>query len=418
VRYEFTAYDRTGRAVRDAVDALSRADAQEQIRKRGLFVTELSDADGAGSAGAGGRGRPMGGGGRTARLKNVGLLMRQMSVLVSTGTPVVEALSSLERQIPRGEWRSVVEDVRGRVEQGSSLSAALEQHPRYFDGVSRSLVAAGEGGGQLDEMLRRLSALLRQQVRVRSSIAGAMVYPVLLLCVCAGVLATMLLFVLPRFEGLFETLHTPLPATTAVVVEVSRLLRGWWWAMLGCAVPAVLAARWWVSTEAGRWWLHGVAVNLPVAGRLFRSFATARVARVLGVLLEGRVNLLEALRLARESTGNARYERLLERAEEQVTRGESLSTALASGGLISPSVVEAVRSGERSGRLGGVLLSLAEFMDEDNELVLKSLSSIVEPLILLGLGCVIGFVAVSMFLPLFDLATATGPGPASGGGGR
>ncbi|MBY0261076.1 MAG: type II secretion system F family protein, partial [Phycisphaerales bacterium] len=329
---------------------------------------------------------------------------------VSTGTPMVEAIASLERQLPPGDWRSTVEDIRSRIEQGAGLSAALEHHPRYFDAVSRSLIAAGESGGQLDEMLRRLSTLIRQQIKVRSAIVGAMVYPCLLITVCIGVLTTMMLFVLPRFEGLFETLHTPLPTTTLIIVEISRFMRAWWWAILLAIVPALVGTKLWLAGAAGGSWLDALLVRLPQFGKLFRAFATARVCRVLGVLVDGKVNLLDALALARESTGNVCYERLLARAEQMVTRGENLSAALAGTPLISDTVVEAVRSGERSGQLGPVLLSLAEFMDEDNEIILRSLSSILEPLILIVLGCLIGFVAVSMFLPLFDLATATGPG--------
>ena len=408
MRYSFRAYDRSGRLVSDAIDALSRADAQEQVRRRGLFLADLSADDKALPAAAARAGAGVGG--RTARLKNVSVMVRQLSVLVSTGTPMVEAIASLERQLPPGDWRRAVEDIRSRIEQGAGLSAALEHHPRYFDAVARSLIAAGESGGQLDEMLRRLSTLIRQQIKVRAAIVGAMVYPCLLITVCIGVLATMMLFVLPRFEGLFETLNTPLPPTTLIIVELSRFMRAWWWAILLAAVPIIVAARLWLATTAGRSWLHATLVRLPQFGKLFRAFATARVCRVLGVLLDGKVNLLDALALAKESTGNVCYERLLARAEQMLTRGENLSTALAGTPLVSDTVVEAVRSGERSGQLGPVLLSLAEFMEEDNEIILRSLSSILEPLILIVLGCLIGFVAVSMFLPLFDLATATGPG--------
>ena len=363
--------------------------------------------------GWGGGGGGVGGGrfgGKTARLRSMSVLVRQLSVLVSTGTPMVEAIYSLEKQLPVGRWRSVVEDIRGRIEQGASLSAALENHPTYFDPVARSLIAAGESGGKLDEMLRRLAALSRQQLKIRSAIVGAMVYPCLLICVCVGVLATMMFFVLPRFEGLFATLGAALPPTTQFVMDISSFLRGYWWAVLGAIVPTVFLTRHALGTPRGRRAFHAFMLRAPQLGKLVRAFATARIARVLGVLVEGRVPLLDALRLTRESTGNIWYEELIARAEEVVTRGESVSAALSGSTLINASVVEAIRSGERSGQLGPVLLNVAEFLDEDNEIVLRSLSSIIEPLILIVLGVLIGFVAVSMFLPLFDLATATNAG--------
>jgi type II secretory pathway component PulF len=170
----------------------------------------------------------------------------------------------------------------------------------------------------------------------------------------------------------------------------------------------------WLASGPGSVALSRFLVAAPQVGKLFRSFATARIMRVMGVLVDGKVPLLDALVLARESAGNPVYEELLAKAEQRVMRGEAVSSALEDSPLIDPSIVEAIRSGERSGQLGPVLLSLAEFMDEDNEIILKSLSSIVEPLILIVLGVLIGFVAISMFLPLFDLTSATGAG--AGGG--
>jgi type II secretory pathway component PulF len=247
-------------------------------------------------------------------------------------------------------------------------------------------------------------------------VAGAMVYPCLLTTVAFGVLCVLLFFVLPRFEGLFHTLGSGLPPTTQALISFSNFIRDWWWAVVPGIIGAIVAVRFYLKTASGSAALARFLVRAPHVGKVFRSFATARIARVLGVLVDGKVPLLEALSLARESAGNPLYEELLARAESRVTRGESVSSALENSPLIDPSIVEAIRSGERSGQIGPVLLSVAEFMDEDNEIILKALSSIIEPLILIVLGVLIGFVAVSMFLPLFDLASATGA-PGHGGGG-
>lgn len=417
MKFAYTAYNRAGQALSDSIEAASIAEASDALRKQGLFVNEITEDTHAVSHDSRlGRMGGGGGGGRTKRLKAMSSFVRQLSILVSTGTPIVEAIASLEKQTPSGHWRSAVTDIRARIEQGNGLSVALQHHPAYFDPVSRSLVAAGESGGILDAMLKRLSALARQQVRVRSMIAGAMVYPCLLITVALGVLCVMLFFVLPRFEGLFHTLGSALPPTTQFLIDLSNFLRNWWWAVIPTLVAAVFGAKLYLSSESGRNALARFLIRAPHIGKVFRSFATARIARVLGVLIDGKVPLLDALALARESAGNPLYEDLLRRAEERVTRGESVSTALEGSPLIDPSIVEAIRSGERSGQLGPVLLSLAEFMDEDNEVILKSLSSIVEPMILIVLGVLIGFVAVSMFLPLFDLASATGGGGHGGGG--
>lgn len=425
MKYAYTAYDKSGKILSGATDAASSIEAGEALRKQGLFATQIIESgdDAPRSQGRnprrGGRGGGGGGGGgsQTKRLKSMAGFVRQLSVLVSTGTPIVEAICSLEKQVPPGHWRDSLGDLRARIEQGASLSAALEHHPRYFNGVARSLIAAGESGGILDAMLKRLSALARQQVRVRSMIAGAMVYPCLLITVAISVLCVMLFFVLPRFEGLFHSLGSALPPTTQMLIDLSNAMRDYWWIALPILILAGVGARFWAATPRGKDAIATFLVRAPQVGKLFRSFATARIARVLGVLIEGRVPLLESLSLAREAAGNPLYATLLASAEERVTRGENFSAALDGSPLIDPSIVEAIRSGERSGQLGPVLLSLAEFMDEDNEVILKSLSSIVEPLILIVLGVLIGFVAISMFLPLFDLAGATGAGAHGGGGG-
>jgi type IV pilus assembly protein PilC len=415
MKYAYTAYDKSGKVVSGTTDAASSIEAGEALRKQGLFATEIMETSDTpvGHAPRSTRG----GGSRTKRLKSMAMFVRQLSVLVSTGTPIVEAINSLERQIPPGHWRNTVQDMRARIEQGASLSSALEHHPSYFDGVARSLVAAGESGGMLDSMLKRLSNLSRQQVRVRAMISGAMVYPCLLITVAVTVLGVMLFFVLPRFEGLFKSLGSALPPTTQLLIDLSNAMRNYWWIGLPAIGIAAVAAKFWASSAGGRDAIAGFLVRAPYIGKLFRSFATARVVRVLGVLVEGHVPLLEALTLAHASAGNPLYEKLMAGAEQRVTRGENFSAALDGSPLIDPSIVEAIRSGERSGQLGPVLMSLAEFMDEDNEVILKSLSSIIEPLILIVLGVLIGFVAVSMFLPLFDLAGATGAGARGGGGG-
>lgn len=411
MKLSYRAYDRNGSLVNDAIEAENTAVATEILRRQGLFVSEIREAAAEMARAPGNvRVRSRRAGGRTRRLKDMSGFVRQLSILVSTGTPMVDAISSLEQQVPSGVWKNTLSDIRQRLEQGASLSSSLEHHPAYFDAVARSLIAAGESGGQLDAMLKRLSALTRQQTRTRAMVLGAMVYPTLLISVASVVLVTMLLFVLPRFEGLFLNLGSPLPPTTKLLMDLSHLLRDRWYAALGGSIVMGVGLKMWLGSDRGRETIAVMMLRLPHFGKLVRSFCTARVLRVLGVLVEARVPLLDALRLTREAAGSRSYSTLLDRVENRVTKGESVSAALENTPLIDRNIVEAVRSGERSGALGPVLTSVADFLDEDNEVVLKSLSSVIEPLILIVLGVVIGFVAVSMFLPLFDLASATGGG--------
>lgn len=420
MRVACTAYDRSGRQVLETIDAATVDEASEALRRRGLFVTEAAEEKVLEPDARWSERVPTARGlGARGRLRHVSGLARQMSVLVSTGTPIVEALGSMERQAKPGtEWERVLKDVRRRVEEGASLSKAMEAHPQHFDAVARSLVSAGEEGGKLDAMLERLARLTRQQVKIRGQITSAMIYPCLLICISMGVVATMLGFVLPRFQGMFESLGATLPPTTKALLATSAWLRSYWPWVVGGLAAGGGSTGYWLMTEAGRRWLDGMVIRVPLIGMAARSFATARLCRVIGTLVEGKVPLLDTLQLAREAAGNAVYENLVSRAARAVERGDSMSTVFASSGLVPVSVCEALRSGEKSARLGPVLVTLADALDEDNEVAVKTLTALLEPMILLTLGLVVGTMAMSMFLPLFDLtAAAGGPGPGGGGGG-
>jgi type II secretory pathway component PulF len=283
----------------------------------------------------------------------------------------------------------------------------MEAYPEYFDSIFRSLTAAGESGGCLPDMLDRLATLKQKQLRTRNSIAGAMIYPSLLVVVSLSILSLMLVFVVPRFAALFLTLDVPLPTSTQALVTISGLFRSYWWVLGLLTAGAIACVLAYLRTSDGRRLRDTVALRLPYIARLVRSLATARIIRLLGVLMEGHVPVLEAMGLVRHAAGNIHYAELISKAEAHVTRGEPISLAFSDTRLIAPSVHEAIRSGEQSGRLGSLLLEIAHFLDEDNEVVLRSLTSIIEPAILIAMGILVGLVAVSMFMPLFDLTSMT-----------
>jgi type II secretory pathway component PulF len=336
-------------------------------------------------------------------MKNVAMFMRQMHALISCGTPLVQSLGALERQTRQGPWRDAITDVRTRVEEGSTLSAAMEEHPNYFDNVSRSLVAAGEASGDLASMVDRIATITRKQLHVRNTIRGAMIYPSLLLVVAVTVMAVLLLAVVPRFGELFQGLDVPLPPTTQILLSVSHFVRGYWWLVLILAAIPIVALRFILTSEGGKRNIDILLLKLPQVGNVSRSFATARIARLLGVLMQSHVAVLDALRLTRQSVDNSRYVALMVEAEEAVTHGKPISSAFENTDLISPAVCEAIRSGEQSGQVGPLLINIADFLDEENEVVLRSLTSIIEPVILIGMGLLVATVAISLFTPMFDL---------------
>ncbi|MCA9288032.1 MAG: type II secretion system F family protein [Phycisphaerales bacterium] len=406
MKVAYTGFDRQGGAVKGAIDAPSVADAREALRAKGIFATKLAEQGEADASGDTRAARPS----TKGSTKRVAAFLKQLSLLVTSGTPIVDALGAVERQTADPGFKAVVTQVRAKVEEGSSLSEALRQHPAHFDGVALSLVAAGESGASLDKMLLRLSTILERTAQIRGAVLGALVYPIVLTSVCLIVLGVMVTVVLPKFEGLFRATGRELPASTEVLMAASDFLRTYWWGVGGAVVGIVVGLVFFLRTPQGRFQRDVLMVNVPQFGKLCRSFATARVARILGLLVESRVPLLDAIDLTRRASGNAVYARLLEDVAGAVERGEPITARLGQKGLIGAGVCEAVRTGESTGRLGEVLTNVAEFMDRENETIVRSLTSIIEPMILLVMGVLMGGVAISMFLPLFDLAASTGGG--------
>lgn len=400
MKYAYVAYRNDGSIARGQIEAGSESEAQKSLRAGGMFpesveaVTQRTPSRG-----------PLFSGGR---LRQLTAFTRQMSVLVSSGTPLADAISAVKRQMRDPSWRAMLEDVSEQVEQGASLSDAMGRHPRHFDTVYRSLIEAGESGGDMKQLLDRLGAITRQQLVVKNTITGAMVYPLLLITVSMGVLIGLVLFVLPRFETLFETLNAPLPPTTGAMIAAASFLRGNAWEVgLGVLVTGVVSGLF-IRSARGLMMIDTLAITAPLIGPVVRSFKVARLVRVIGIMLEARVPLLETLSVARSCAGSARYEALIDSAETRVQRGESFSDALRETPLIDQTIAEAIYNGEQSGRVGEVLVTLSDMMDEDNAILVRAITSILEPVILAMLGVVVGAVALSLFLPLFDLTASTG----------
>lgn len=407
-KYSYRGYEPSGASRKGQIEAGSPEEAREKLSRQGLFVTEFTEA---GRHAAEGSDHRVGGGAPWKIMKRLTRLTefsRQLSVLVATGTPLVQALSAVERQASDDEWKSIVRDLRERVEQGSSLAEAMLEHPREFDALTNSLIAAGESAGNMPEMLKRLGGISRQRQKTMQTVMGAMLYPSLLILVSFAVIVVMLVFVVPRFAGMFESLDAKLPSSTAFLLALGDMIRAWWFVIVPIVSGIPVSLYLLLSKPAGRRFADRVMVTVPVVGPVARSLTLARIARLLGVLLTSHVKLLDALELTRQACGNSYYRELLATATAKVTTGENLARVFTDNQLVSPAFAETVRNGEQTGKLGEALTGLSVFMDEDNETAVKSLTSLIEPLILVVLGVVVGFVAISLFLPLFDLTAAAG----------
>jgi type IV pilus assembly protein PilC len=411
MKLAYKAYDSTGKAVDGTIECTDTIAATETLRRKGLYVAQITESETQIPTKAGKfakakiKRRLKGIGGQ--KLKNLAMFTRQLSVLVHSGTQLAEALGALERQAKPGAWRDTISDVYARVEEGASLSEAMEAHSNYFDAICCSLVATGESSGHLVEMLDRLATLKQKQLRLRNSIVGALIYPIILVFLSMAIFSLLLIFVVPRFSTLFESLDVALPASTQTLVNISSIFRKFWWAVLLLMAGAVFALVTYLRSPNGRRLCDTVMLKLPCIGNITKSLTTARIICLLGVLMEGHVPVLKALRLVKRAAGNVLYADLIAKAEKHVTNGEQLSLAFADANLISPCVHEAIHSGEQSGQIDSLLLNISGFLDDENEVIIRSLTSIIEPLILVIMGVLVGLIAISMFMPLFDLTSMT-----------
>ena len=412
MKLAYHAVTTTGSPVSDVLDASSIEEAMDELRGKGLFVTQI-EPEGelrAKAAAAKRASKNLSLKGKTHRLKLVAMFSRQLNVLVATGTPLADGLAALERQTKDEEFRGQIGLIREQVESGSTLYDALGRAPKFFDEVYRNIIKAGESAGALPTMLDRLALLTRKQAQIRAQISGSMIYPCLLIFISIGVLAIMLTVVMPRFTGMFETLDVPLPATTKLLVALSDIILTYWWAIILAVIGGGVGLHFGLRTPTGKVFTDKMMITLPTVSGVTRAYSTARIARLMGVMIECNVPLLETLQLVRKATGNAHYERLMIAAEKTVMSGEPVSSAFSNDKLIEPALYEAIRNGEQSGRLSMLMITVADFMDEENDMRLKTLTSLFEPLILVVLGVMVGGIAISMFLPMFDLTATAGGG--------
>ncbi len=404
MKLAYTAYDQQGEAVAGTIDSADVVAATETLRSKGLFVAQITESIATPEKVTRKRRLNLKGG---KKMKNLTVFTRQLSVLIRSGSQLTEALSALEKQTRNGPWRSVIADLNTRVNEGSALSEAMEVNSEYFDPVYCSLIATGESSGHLVEMLDRLATLKQKQLRIRKSIIGALIYPIILVTLSIAIFTLLLVFVIPRFSVLFETLSVPLPASTQILVNISEFVRRFWWAIGLCLIAILIGFVAFLRTPKGQRSRDTIILKLPCIGNIAQNLITARVVYLLGVLMEGHVKVLEALRLVRRAAGNIHYAELISKAEKDVSEGDLLSRAFSDTHLISPCVHAAIQNGEQSGQLDDLLLNIADFLDEENETILRSLTTIIEPLILIIMGVLVGLMAVSMFLPLFDLTSIT-----------
>ncbi|MCO6436329.1 MAG: type II secretion system F family protein [Phycisphaerae bacterium] len=347
-------------------------------------------------------------GGKELRLP-LGVLVlatRQIAMMLRAGAGIVPALQAIRRQFRNPRHRALLQHLIVDMEEGTPLAEALRRYPSTFDSVYCAIVAAGEASGSLPAMFERLAAIVSKRRAMRKKVIGAFTYPVLLTVMCIKILLVMLLFVVPRFADMFVQLGVETPGTTKALLAVGSCVRGYWPVLVGALAALIGAIVWVLRAPKGKLWLANMQTEVPVIGRLRRLLIQAQVLRTMGTLIESKVSLLEVIELVRDSTTNRRFQRMFNAIDDAVTGGGRMSTAFEKSRLIEPYICQAVSTGEDTGNIGGALTYCADSLDESNTELIAVVTKLVEPLILVGMGLVVGFVAVSLFLPLFDLTSA------------
>jgi type IV pilus assembly protein PilC len=397
--FDYKVRDRDGKLIKSQIEADSISLVATRLREMGYTPIDIRPVGGAALR------RDVNIPGLTDRvkLKQVSIMSRQLATMVSSGLTLVRSLSVLADQIDSKPLRLILQQVRIDVEQGSSLSAALERHPKVFGPLYVSMVRAGEAGGQLDTVLMRLSTTIEKQVELRSKVKSAMTYPTVVFCAVILIVTLMMIFVVPTFKHLFSSLNGQLPTPTKIVIGISNVLASWRLLVVIVVIVAVVVLfRRWIQTEQGRELWDRFKLRPPVFGPLIHKVCLARFASTLSSLVSAGVPIIESLNIVGANVGNAVVTKAVRSSINGVREGRALSSCLSDFPIIPTMVTQMIETGEESGALDAMLDKIASFYDNEVEATVNSLTSLLEPLIIMFMGACVGAIVISLYLPMFD----------------
>ena len=393
--FTYKGTNRAGSAVSGEMTASNKAELQTLLRRQQITPTKMSE-----------KGKefnlPSFGGG--VKPKELAIFTRQFSVMIDAGLPLVQCLEILASQQENKTFQKVLTGVRGSVEGGSTLSAAMKQYPKVFDPLYTNMVEAGETGGILDTILQRLSTYIEKNVKLQRAVKSAMVYPAGVLTVAAGVITLLLWKVVPVFATLFAGLGVDLPLPTKIVIGLSNFVGSIFGLLIVVAVVAgIFGLKVWYGTPGGKMAIDATILKLPVLGIVMRKIAVARFTRTLGTLIASGVPILEGLDITAKTSGNAVIEKALTQVRKSLEEGRSLTEPLKETNVFPGMVTQMIAVGEQTGAMDAMLQKIADFYEEEVDAAVKDLLTAIEPIMIVFLGLVVGGVVISMYLPLFSL---------------
>lgn len=403
--FEYEGLDARGRTTRGIVDADGPRAVRAKLKRQGVFATRVAEVRREEGAAARERSPLLS---RGVRVGELALLTRQIATLLGAGLPLVAALGALLEQTENQRLSRILSQVREGVNEGKSFHEVLGEHPRSFPEIYRNMVRSGEASGTLPLVLSRLADFLEGSVAFRQKLQAALVYPILMTLLGAGILWFLLTSVVPRVTSIFDDMQKVLPAPTRMLLAASNALQEYGWIAVPALLLVLLALRRYGRTAAGRLVLHGLVLRTPALGRFVRLVAVSRFSKTLGTLLTGGVPLLTALEISRAVLGNAVLERAVEQVRDDVREGRSLRDALRATRHFPSVMCQMVGVGEESGSLDELLLKVSDAFEGQVEAAVATLTSLLEPLMILGMGLAVGFVVLAILLPIFEMSQLVG----------
>ncbi|MDH3199978.1 MAG: type II secretion system inner membrane protein GspF [Myxococcales bacterium] len=399
--YAYRGLDAKGKSVKGVRDADSAKALRNVLKRDGILATEILEQSEAVRKAA--RDIDFGKLFRRVTTLDVGIATRQLSVLLRSGVPLVQALSALIDQLDHPELKTAFTDTRNQVNEGANLADAMKAHPKIFPTLYVNMVAAGEASGTLEEVLARLADFLDDQTRLQSKVRGALAYPIVMAVVVVLILFLMMSVVVPKVTAIFENFNQSLPWYTSLLIWVSNLFSNYWWLLGALLAGGIYWFRRWRNTEEGRKKWDIFVLEVPLFGPLLTMVAVTRFSRTLATLLASGVPVLTAMDITRNVLGNTELMRVVENARESVREGEGIARPLREGDRFPPIVTHMIAVGEQSGQLEEMLIHVADAYDQQVEVRVGAMTSILEPLLIVVMGAVVGGIAFAILMPLLQL---------------
>jgi type IV pilus assembly protein PilC len=392
--FTYTARSFAGEMRTATLEAQSRDDVIAQLRRQRLNVVKIDEATPK---------KPKRG---HIKMRDIVILTRQFSTMINAGLPLVQAMTILAEQSDNKVLSEIMRKVVFDVESGNTVADALGKHPKAFSDLYVNMVAAGEAGGILDTILMRLATFMEKNDALVRKVKGAMIYPSVIMAVAGIAVTVLLIFVIPVFENLFSSAGLALPLPTRIVMGASRFLKGYWYIVGGAIAAGVFMFRKYNATSDGRLKVDRMLLKVPVLGDVLRKSAVSRFTRTLGTLISSGVSILDGLEITAKTAGNRVVQDAIMESRSSIAGGDTIAAPLKKSGVFPPMVISMISVGEQTGGLDEMLSKIADFYDEEVDAAVSNLLSLLEPIMIVFLGVVVGGMVVSMYLPIFDMINA------------